>query len=268
MTLLLWNADRRLPREATAAFAAALAAGRPPRLADAATLLGRAARRRHRPSPAPAGCSRTLLRGALGCLLVAAIFWAMATPRLPVGIFADADSVARFAGAAGRSAASCRLAGRLGGRGRHRPAAPRIARARHGRRARLHGARPRHPARGAGRRHRRHLRALRPRGGQLRRLVAHGARRDPRDAGRRARLAGLSGIYVWAALSAASRWRWCCWPALSAGHRPASLAAARAASGRSATARCAPSGPSSASSPGAAPLTLSIVLGAARAAGL
>jgi hypothetical protein len=97
VTLLLWNADRRLPRQASAPFAAALSAGRPAS-ADAARAFSAALLTAGIANPRPAGLLAHLARSALGCLVVAAILWAMATPRLPAGLLAEADALARLAG--------------------------------------------------------------------------------------------------------------------------------------------------------------------------
>ncbi len=85
------------PRAATAPFAAALAAGRSPS-PEAAAAFSAALLAAGIANPRPWGLAAHLLRSALGCLGVAALLWALATPRLPAGIFADADAFARFAG--------------------------------------------------------------------------------------------------------------------------------------------------------------------------
>ncbi len=96
VTLLLWSGDRRLPRAATGGFATALTAGRRPspehaRAFSAALLAAGIGNAR------PLGLAGHLVRSALGCLTVAAIFWAMTTPRLPAGLFAGPDAAARLA---------------------------------------------------------------------------------------------------------------------------------------------------------------------------
>lgn len=97
VTLLLWTADGRLPREARTAFDRYLRSGQPSTPQQAETL-GAAMLAASIGQQRIGGLLAHLLRSAVGCLLVAAILWVMATPRLPAGFVSDADALARFAG--------------------------------------------------------------------------------------------------------------------------------------------------------------------------